>query len=221
MLPSGAVGLTLRDDQGNPRAMLSLMADGVAGLVLFDSRGTPQGILATRKVNGASLSIMDGTGKVRGEFAVGEHGGCALALNDAKGEQRAVLSSPQDNRAGLMVFDSSGYPAVHVGESDGTKAMTLYGGRDHEIKLAAFVDSDATSSFHLFDKNGMQRGVWAATEQGAGISLFDRAERPRGVLGTTPQGDTGLLIFDERGDVRLRAPKGFDMGLDALDPPGQ
>ncbi len=143
---ASGTSLSVYDQNGKPRAGLSVIADGAPVLVLFDQNG-----------------------KDRAGLVLGADGTPALALLDQNGKRRAVLSTLVDGRPGLLLADQNEKGRLLLGVDtsgpslvlrDENQNRAMLGHAALEGKTAGTVEQRPASSLVLFDKDGTV--IWKA-----------------------------------------------------------
>ena len=104
----GTPGLTLDDEQGKMRAMLSLLPDGTPDLVLCDEKGKTRATLGLARDGEPAVTFFDDKGKERAMLSVGSDGSPGLGLSDENRATRAMLSLLADGTPFLGFADKKG-----------------------------------------------------------------------------------------------------------------
>ncbi|MBI3969053.1 MAG: hypothetical protein HY329_25720 [Chloroflexi bacterium] len=133
--------------------------------------------------------------------------------------QRIEQSNRQLERSGRR-WRQAGLGAIVLA------SLIALGGATHAVRVEAQAKSYAGDKYDVVNQDGKTRGRLAVTEDGnLGLALFsgeESAEKIPSGLFVTKEGDSGVLLTDGGGDLRvvLSANKDASSGLSILDKKG-
>ena len=120
----------LSDDEGKPRATMSLLSDGTPSLVLSDRDGRQKADLSLTKDGHPKLSLMDSDGKTGITLRLFENQIPSLVITDAAGTARMTFALLQGQKPTIFLVD-----------------------KDKRLRLNASLNRDGVPRFILLDEN--------------------------------------------------------------------
>ncbi len=220
----------LLDAEGNPRAMLGMMAEGpyftffnevgnsqlsfslapVPFLKMSDGSGDGRIFLSVLEDGVAVFSVHGPDGK-SGFAVVGKEGGLGCELYDTDGEMRAKLWLTEEGEPRLGLFGKNTEDRVMLCVSEREPGLSL-AAKDGEAGVMLSL-AEGEPCLSLFGKDG-EAGVGLRLAEGEPrLSLFDKDGQIRTMLSLW-EGEPSLGLFDKEGKVRaaLSATEG-EVGL--------
>jgi len=190
------------DTQGRVRATLGMIF-GSPDLTLFDEKGEVRAMLTLDFDGSPALYMNDEKGEVRAEVAVHFDGMPRVWLFDEAGESRVELDL-LGGGPNLTLRDENGEPRALVGVDADGPGLVLYdenGERRAWLNLSAEIGPGLV----LFDENGEVRAGLGVLPDGPGLVLADEKGKPRAALVVVEDAPT-LSLFDKDGKALWEAP---------------
>lgn len=158
---------TLVDENGKPRATLTMLTEGPC-LSLLDENGKKRAGLGVLK-DGPGFSFYDENGKQRARLGVEKDGAC-LSLFDANDKPRVALTMFHDHPC-LGLLDENGKPRASLTVlGDGPMFALL--DENGNFRASLMVLGDGTI-LELHDENGKTRAGLEVDKDGPFLRLYD------------------------------------------------
>jgi hypothetical protein len=161
--PDGSPTLTMADREGEPRIQMIVGQDGTPVIGLQDKKDILRAML-TITAGHPSLSLYDKDGGQRSKLSVDEKGSPALAFWD-KGVQdkgikpRILLTLGPDGSPRLGLGGKDGKPLIALAAVAEQYSLGFFDGKG-EPRTLITVDPDGTPSMNILDRNG--KVIWKA-----------------------------------------------------------
>ncbi|MGE5295732.1 MAG: hypothetical protein ACM3VT_12965 [Solirubrobacterales bacterium] len=170
----GSPCLSLSDEGGKPRIVLSVMQNKEAQLTFLGSDGRPHVVLKVDEGQEPMLSLLDAKGVARAGLAISRNEEPGLFLFDEQGRPCATFSHQKHEGPGLVLWDETkGIAMLTVG--DGGR-LSLREGNGRE-RVLLHTDGKDVSGLWLRDKDERDISSIAATNAGPVLRLRDSQDK--------------------------------------------